>query len=143
MSTSFSKGIFALTLAGCCVAGPVSADNEDIGNSDDDYATVLADDEHEVLIIDGAYFPPLIYADIGDKLIFVNSSSDVHTVQAPEEEWTSGPIPIDGSFTLVLAAETPLTFEASTETEGSSAEDGDVILEQIGEITFEPEPVEG
>ncbi len=99
--------------------------------------------DHEIIIIDGAYFPPLIYAQVGDRLIFVNSSSGVHVVEGPEETWTSGQIPIDGTFTLLLSNETPLVFSASADTEGVSAEEGDVILEQVGEITYDAPPING
>ena len=96
--------------------------------------------DHEVIIVDGAYFPPFIYANIGDRIIFRNASSGVHVVEGPDESWTSGQIAIDGFFRLSLTPETPLTFRASVETEGIGAEDGDVVLEQIGEITYDPPP---
>ncbi|NNE52736.1 MAG: hypothetical protein HKN30_10075 [Sulfitobacter sp.] len=94
--------------------------------------------DHEVLIVDGAYFPPLIYADIGDHLMFVNSSSDAHEVQAVDASWTSGTIPVDGSFSLEITDETVLTFNATADTEGNSAEQGDVLLEQVGEVVIAP-----
>lgn len=97
--------------------------------------------DHEVVIIDGAYFPPLVHAEPGDRLIFINNSSGTHVVQASDESWTSGPIAINGTFTLTLEEDTPLMFNASVETEGNGEEDGDIFLEQIGEITYEPVPI--
>jgi plastocyanin len=136
MFTFCRNGLTAFAAIACFAVGPATAQSTSTS------ATVPAMD-HEVIIVDGAYFPPLIYAQVGDRLVFVNLSSGVHTVQSPAEEWTSGAIPINGTFTLTLAAETPLSFNASVETEGSSAEAGDVVLEQVGEITYEPAPVDG
>ncbi|MDF1728168.1 MAG: hypothetical protein P1U53_10520 [Sulfitobacter sp.] len=97
-------------------------------------ATAASATEHEVLIVDGAYFPPLVYAELGDTVTFINDSSDNHEVQASDESWTSGIIPMDGSFALAIEVDTVLTFQATAETEGTGDGDGDVMLEQIGEV---------
>lgn len=125
MLFSFRKGVFAFAAA----AGMT--------------ATAAWAVDHQVLIVDGAYFPPLVYADPGDRLVFVNASSGVHIVQASDESWTSGPIPVDGSFTLLLDDETPLVFNASADTEGNGGASGDEFLEQIGEITYDSAPTGG
>jgi plastocyanin len=96
--------------------------------------------DHEVIIIDGAYFPPFIYASIGDRIIFRNASSGAHIVEGPDESWSSGQIAVGGFFRLNLLQDTPLTFRASVDTEGTGAADGDVVLEQIGEITYDAPP---
>ncbi|MFD2740876.1 hypothetical protein ACFSUD_14930 [Sulfitobacter aestuarii] len=87
--------------------------------------------DHEVLITEGAYFPSLTYAQPGDRLIFINSSDAAQTVTGAEESWSSGPIPIDGSFVLDLAEEIPQGFS------GPGLEDGEMLE---GSFTFEPAP---
>jgi plastocyanin len=94
--------------------------------------------DHEVLIVDGAYFPPVIFASIGDSLTFINESSDSHEVMASDESWRSGMIPIDGTFSLEIQADTHLTFNATAETDSSDGS-GDIFLEQVGEIVLGPD----
>lgn len=119
MLISLRKG--ACTLAAfACLAAPVLAE------------------EHEILIVEGAYFPPLIYAEVGDTLLFVNETSGVHIVQASDETWTSGPISVNGTFSLTLTNETQLYFNASVDTEGDGDGEGDEALEQNGQVTFDP-----
>lgn len=97
---------------------------------------------HEVLIVEGAYFPPLVHAQIGDSVLFINETGGVHVVQATDESWTSGPISVDGTFSLLLMQETQLAYNASVETEGDGDGQGDETLEQNGEISYDPPPVD-
>jgi plastocyanin len=132
MLNSCRTGLYALAAAACLVGGVASAQT-----------TTAASTDHDVIIIDGAYFPALIYAQVGDRLIFENASNGVHIIEGPAESWTSGPIPIDGTFTLLLEETTPLVFSASADTEGDSVNEGDVAIEQIGEIRYDAAPVNG
>lgn len=122
MLVSFRKGV-------CALAAAITMT-----------ATAAGAVDHEILIVEGAYFPPLTYAEIGDRLVFVNSSNSPHIVEGPEEAWTSGPIPVEGSYTLTLDDETPLTFMASADTEEDGDGAGDEAIEQIGQITYDPPP---
>ena len=91
---------------------------------------------HEVLIVDGAYFPSLIYADHGDLLLFVNSSSDIHEVKAVDDTWTSGVVNIGDTFTLELVGSIQRQFTATAATEGVAGAEGDLLLEQVGEVVW-------
>lgn len=79
-----------------------------------------------VLIVDGGYFPAIVHVNEGDTLVFSNASSDTHVVAGPDEAWVSEPIPVDGSFSMELTAETPPTFH------GTSSNDTEIY----GEIAF-------
>lgn len=131
MLNSCRKGFYAIASAACLLGSASFA-------QDTSQATAM---DHDVLIIDGAYFPDLIYAQLGDSLIFENASDGVHIIEGAAEAWTSGPIAVGGTFTLLLEDTTPLAFSASADTEGDSANDGDVVIEQIGVITYEPSPI--
>lgn len=95
MLTSYRKGACALAAALSFAGGAAQADNI------------------EVDIVDGTYFPSVIYASTGDNIIFYNESDATHTINGPEESWTSGPIPIDGTYRLNLTHNTPLTFSSA------------------------------
>lgn len=97
-------------------------------------------EEHWVRIVEGAYFPALVHAEVGDTVLFVNETDAIHEVHATDESWTSGQIPVDGSFSLLLAEDTVLAYTASVETEGDGDGAGDETLEQNGEISFDPPP---
>ncbi len=97
------------------------------------FATGAQAEEHVVLIVDGAYFPPLVYVSAGDSLVFLNHSAATAEVIGAEEAWTSGPIGVDASFTLPITEEMPATF--------SSPAVDDTTFE--GAITFDAPPVEG
>jgi plastocyanin len=90
-------------------------------------APAVRADTYSVLIVEGAYFPPMIFAQPGDTLVFENRSGAAHTVSGPEESWTSGAIAPEGSYALNVTEETPLSFS------GAWAE-GDMIE---GAISFD------
>jgi plastocyanin len=115
MLNSFRMSTFALAAAAACIASPaVSA-------------------EHTVLIEDGGYFPTITYAMQGDTIVFVNDSNATQTVSGPNDSWTSGSIPVDGSFALALMEDTPLTFNGGVDLEGLDIE---------GQISYDPAPLD-
>ncbi len=67
-----------------------------------------------VLIVDGAYFPSQSHVQPGDQVIFTNNATGSHTVTGEGEAWTSGAIPVNGSYTLDITAETPTSFSGQT-----------------------------
>lgn len=67
-----------------------------------------------VLIVDGAYFPSISHVQPGDQVVFTNNATGGHTVTGDAEAWTSGAIPVNGSYTLDITAETPTTFRGQT-----------------------------
>lgn len=108
MLKSTCKGAAALAAALTFSAGAAQADN------------------HVVLIVDGSYFPPVIFAGPGDNIIFRNESGASHVITGAEESWTSGTINGSGSYVLNLTRNTPNTFTGS----------GGGFEEAVGEIVF-------
>lgn len=90
--------------------------------------------DHEIIIIDGAYFPPIVFAEHGDNLVFINESSGVHKIVAANGGWETGSIPVDGTYSLALEPGMDLSYMATPETEGQGGETGDTFLEQFGEV---------
>lgn len=84
---------------------------------------------HEVQILNGAYFPPTVYAKTGDSIVFYNASFSEHVVGAPTKEWSSDKIPVDGSFTLLLDETTPARFEG--EAHDATYMEGEIILTTV------------
>jgi plastocyanin len=97
------------------------------------FATQAAAEELSVLIVDGAYFPEITYANTGDTILFTNESDVSHTVSGPAGTWKSGKIAVNGTYRLALAQNTPLTFSGVDS-------DGKTIT---GEITYEDAPLAG
>ena len=114
MLKSFSKGLCAGALAMTFSASAAHADN------------------HIVLIMDGGFFPAVIYAHPGDSITFTNSSEISQILQGPQQIWMSHSVPVDGSYTLDLDANTPMVFY-------SQASDGFTIE---GTLSYEPAPLE-
>lgn len=94
------------------------------------WAGVAHADNVEVLIVDGSYFPSIIYASHGDNIIFRNRSDASHTVSGPDGSWTSEVIPTEGFYRLNLTRNTPTTFSGS----------GGGLEEAVGEIIFSEAP---
>ncbi len=97
-------------------------------------ATGALAEARNVLIVDGAYFPAITHVQPGDQLIFTNNAVAAHTIAGEGDSWNSGAIPVNGSYTLDISADMPVTFSGSTASEGAA------VLE--GAITFEAPPVE-
>lgn len=109
MLKSYRKGALALAAAMTFSAGAAQADN------------------HVVLIVDGSYFPSVIFASAGDNIIFRNESGSTHVIQGADESWTSGNIGGSASYRLNLTRNTPATFSGT----------GGGYEEAFGEIIFE------
>ena len=112
-------------------------------------ASAVKADFHTVLIMDGGFFPPIVYVQPGDDIEFTNSSDAVQTIFGAAESWTSGEIDIDGTFVLSLNDEMPQSFVATIVDGEADAGEGDgdddvgneEALELHGEFTFEPAPI--
>lgn len=131
MLISFRKGAFAFAAAATLIGSAAQAET------------------HSVQIMDGGFFPPLIYVQPGDQIEFINSSEAVQVITGDAESWTSGEISVDGSYVLALDDTMPRNFvSVIIEGEADSGEgDGDddigneEALELFGEFTFEPAPI--
>ena len=131
MLNSFRKGAFAFAAAATMIGSAAQAET------------------HSVLIMDGGFFPPIVYVQPGDDIEFTNSSDAVQTIFGAAESWTSGEIDIDGTFVLSLNDEMPQSFVATIVDGEADAGEGDgdddvgneEALELHGEFTFEPAPI--
>ncbi|MGC1494578.1 MAG: hypothetical protein WA790_02125 [Sulfitobacter sp.] len=94
-------------------------------------ATSVQADNHTVLIMDGGYFPDIVYVNRGDNIIFTNNSESEHTVGGPEGSWISDPIPVDGTYRLNINNQMAQTFS------GQGA--NDLLME--GSFSYEEAPV--
>ncbi|MFG6602694.1 hypothetical protein ACGYK2_07050 [Sulfitobacter sp. 1A10359] len=96
MLSSYRKSTGALALAlSLCAAGAIA-------------------ESRNVLIVDGAYFPSLSHVQPGDQVVFTNNATGSHTITGEDEAWTSGPIPVNGNYTLDITAQTPTRFSGQT-----------------------------
>lgn len=75
--------------------------------------TAAQAESHEVLIVDGSYFPYVIFATEGDEIVFRNESGANHYIVGANDSWQSGAIPPNGTFQIELEEETPLTFSGT------------------------------
>lgn len=82
MLNTFQKGVCAFAVATSFMATSALAEN------------------HTVLIMDGGYFPAIVYVGRGDNIIFTNNSEAEHTISGPDGAWVSEPIPLDATFVL-------------------------------------------
>ncbi|MCZ4367811.1 MAG: hypothetical protein ABJN39_11065 [Sulfitobacter sp.] len=96
MLSSYRKSAGALALALSVCAASAMAENRN------------------VLIVDGAYFPALSHVQPGDQVVFTNNATGSHTITGEGDAWTSDAIPVNGSYTLDITAETPTTFSGQT-----------------------------
>ncbi|MGJ8627659.1 MAG: cupredoxin domain-containing protein [Sulfitobacter sp.] len=92
MLKTLNKGVCALAVAASFMAAPAMAE------------------DHSVLIMDGGYFPSIIYVNHGDSIIFTNQSDNEHTLSGPEESWVSEPIPANGTYQLNITDQMAPTF---------------------------------
>jgi urease beta subunit len=97
--------------------------------------TAIAED-HEVVIVEGAYFPSLIIANLGDRLVFVNSSNRQQEVGAVDASWTSGKIEIGQTYVQPIEVGTGLVFIGKNGVLNSNSDTG-IGVEQMGEVVID------
>lgn len=131
MLYSFRKGTFAIAAAALFAGTAAQAET------------------HSVLIVDGGFFPPIVYVQPGDEIEFVNNSEAVQIISGEGEAWTSGEINLDGAFVLEVNDEMPQSYVAVIVQGEADAGEGDGdddlgnegALELFGEFTFDPAPI--
>jgi len=114
MLTKISKGA-------CALAGALTFS-----------ATAAQADWQTVNIDDGAYLPTVTYLNQGDNIVFYNESEHTHTINGPDESWTSGPIAPGARYLHRIERDAPLTFSGE-------ASDGEIME---GSFTYEPAPLD-
>ena len=116
------KSLVSLTLAGFMSAG----------------ATTAFGEIHVVTIYDNHFMPPLVYANPGDTIRFLNDDTVARTALAKDESWSTDSLAPSGSFDVQVASGMDLTFESADTT---TYEDG-VTANPEGAVTFDPAPVD-
>ncbi len=81
-----------------------------------------------VMILDEAFFPDVIYVAPGDVLNFTNSSARTRTVKASDGTWKSEALSPGSSYTYVVDSASPLGFTGT----GESTQ-----LLSLGYVTYE------
>ncbi|SFS66442.1 hypothetical protein SAMN04488040_1372 [Sulfitobacter marinus] len=87
---------------------------------------------HDVMVLDQAFFPAVIYVDAGDTITFTNSSESSRTITAADKSWESEALSQGSSFSYVVDRSSSLVFT-------SSAGQGDGPYE--GTISFDEPPL--
>lgn len=107
MLTKIRNSAFALAAATAVIASSVQAQS----TTEEEEVVVV---EHEVIFIQGSYFPVITKAAPGDTIRFVNKNAYYsHTIYGRDGAWTSGRLYPEDDFVLVVTADTPLKFGGS------------------------------
>lgn len=94
-------------------------------------ASAAQAEEHVVLIVDGSYFPSVVFASTGDTILFKNESTATHTVSGAEAVWTSEEIHPAGEFVLQLDESIPSTFSGTGG--GFELANGEIVFENLAQ----------
>lgn len=105
-------------------------------------ATVLAASaasaaEHEILILEDAYFPSVVYLDEGDTVTFTNLTGVDHNIVSANDGWELGPIANEASVSMVFDENVQTTF---FDKDKVSEEDGSFLVE--GSVSFSAAPLD-
>jgi plastocyanin len=85
-----------------------------------------------VLILDEAFFPDVIYVKPGDELVFINHAAATRTVTGADAVWTSGELSKGDTFFYVVDESSPLEFTSIFE-----GEEGQIYQ---GTLSFDDPP---
>lgn len=96
-------------------------------------ATSASAEIHEVMILDAAFFPAMLFVEPGDELRFVNDADAARTITGPEDTWTSDAIPVGGSFSYMISESSPPNFQSWT--------GGSESVSYEGMISFDAPPL--
>ncbi|MGH1575638.1 cupredoxin domain-containing protein [Planktotalea sp.] len=68
-----------------------------------------------ILIVEGGFFPEITYVQPGDSVTFVNQLTVSATATASDESWSTGPLSVNATYNLPIAAETALIFSYASD----------------------------
>lgn len=85
---------------------------------------------HEITLVEGGFFPEIVYLSAGDKVNFTNQTDATAEIEAIDESWNTGSINVNASYLLDVDATTTLAF--------TFADD----VEKAGSLTFAPAPLQ-
>ncbi|MBM1814040.1 hypothetical protein [Pseudosulfitobacter pseudonitzschiae] len=93
--------------------------------------------EHTVMVLGASFFPRVTYASPGDTVRFINASEAEQSIVAKDENWTVGPIAIEGEEIFTVFAGMKNDFSLVL------AEDADeeAISNASGAISFSTPPL--
>ncbi|WP_295509193.1 cupredoxin domain-containing protein [uncultured Sulfitobacter sp.] len=94
-----------------------------------------------VMILDQAFFPAVIYVVPGDVLNFTNSSDHARTVKATDGTWESEALSPGSSFTYVVDTASPLAFSSTGEAAPVEGEEPTGPVTYEGTISFDEPPL--
>ncbi|MGJ8544396.1 MAG: hypothetical protein ACSHWZ_03055 [Sulfitobacter sp.] len=96
MLKKFNKGMLAIVAAASFIAAvPAKAETVD------------------VLILETAYFPEVVFVSEGDTLVFTNQSGSEHTIMGQDDAWTTEAIAAGGSFSMPVSSELHQSFSGN------------------------------
>ena len=99
-------------------------------------ATGLAAQDHTILIMPDAYFPDITHVDIGETILFVNTTSETQNIVAVDEAWSVGPIAPQGEVMFdVLEGHDTEYFNAN------SFDADTAVYSVTGFLTFDEAPL--
>jgi len=98
---------------------------------------------HVVTIYDNDFMPPLVFAQPGDTIRFINDDLVPREAVASDFSWSTGAILPGESYELSIYEDTQLLYASADVNDGAS-EDADAGSEELpdGAVTFEEPPLE-
>ena len=101
------------------------------------FADGAATHEHTVMVLGESFFPRVTYAEPGDTVRFVNASDSEQSIVGKEDNWSVGPIAVEGeaSFTVFSGMKNDFSLILA---EGA---DEEAISNASGAISFSPPPL--
>ena len=93
-------------------------------------AAPLAAETHEILMLEGGYFPDITYVASGDTVNFVNGSNVAQATSAVGGSWTTGTLSENQSFSMTVTQGTTITAFSNP-----------ANAEMVGSLSFDPAPL--
>ncbi len=93
--------------------------------------------EHTVMVLGESFFPRVTYAAPGDTVRFINASETEQSIVAKDENWTVGPIAVEGEETFTVFSGMKNDFSLVL-AEGA---DEEAISNASGAISFSTPPL--
>jgi len=88
--------------------------------------------EHQVFLVEGGFFPEVVFVQVGDTVVFTNTTNTSENVVAADASWATSEIPTEGAATVAITEDMVLAFAYD---EGSEAP-------KLGNFSFDPAPLQ-
>lgn len=93
------------------------------------FAASASADTHNVIFVDGGFYPEVTYLDPGDIVIFTNEAESALTAEADDQSWSTGLLAQNASYSLPITSATVLTYSVAGDSE------------KAGSLSFEIAPL--